>query len=59
MIAIFRRLGWAGPVAGGRHAFMVSGKRKQTIPNTDCDRFILRIILRQAGITEQEWEDAS
>jgi hypothetical protein len=35
--------------------FVVLGRRKLTIPNTDCDRSRLSDLLRQAGISDDEW----
>lgn len=58
IIAKFRRLGWDGPRSGGNHQFMVKGAHKQRIPNTDCGRDLLKEILRQAGISEDEWMGA-
>lgn len=61
MVSKFRSLGWEGPVYGTKHPFMVKGKRKQRIPNphdADIGIELLREILRQAQITEDEWERA-
>jgi predicted RNA binding protein YcfA (HicA-like mRNA interferase family) len=61
IIRKFRVLGWDGPRSGGNHQFMVKSKRKQKIPNPhgeDCGVTLLAIILRQAGISPEEWNDA-
>ena len=61
MVRKFKALGWSGPVYGAKHPFMVKGKRKQGIPNPHRDKIgigLLKEILRQAGISESEWESA-
>lgn len=59
VIRKFRRLGFEGPQSGGRHAFMKRGALKVRIPNQDIeDVSLLREILRQAGISEDEWTAA-
>lgn len=60
LIARFRELGFEGPMSGGRHAFMVKGPLKVRIPNpheADVGVALLREILRQAGISNEEWLD--
>lgn len=59
LIANFRRLGFSGPYAGGRHEFMLRGTVSVTIPNPhgrDIGTNLLAIVLRQAGVTRDEWE---
>jgi predicted RNA binding protein YcfA (HicA-like mRNA interferase family) len=62
IIRKFRALGWEGPVQGGRYQFMVKGKRKQKIPNPHRGEqygvALLADILRQAGISHDEWNNA-
>lgn len=61
LIRRFRRLGFEGPVSGGRHAFMKRGELKVRIPNPhrqDISVSLQREILRQAGISESDWEEA-
>jgi predicted RNA binding protein YcfA (HicA-like mRNA interferase family) len=61
MIRKFRALGFEGPISGGRHGFMQSGKLKVHIPGEhggDVSIALQREILRQAGITTEEWETA-
>ncbi|MBI1850548.1 MAG: type II toxin-antitoxin system HicA family toxin [Planctomycetes bacterium] len=61
LIAAFRRLGFEGPLPGGRHQFMVRGETVVTIPNPhrgDIGVGLLRVILREAGVTKQEWAKA-
>lgn len=57
-----KELGWDGPCkkqGKQRHSFyMVKGTHKLTIPNphgSDIGLDLLRLILRQAGITREEW----
>jgi predicted RNA binding protein YcfA (HicA-like mRNA interferase family) len=57
----FKALGWKGPLSGGKHPFMVKETHKQRIPNphsADIGVSLLREILRQAGITDEEWNVA-
>ncbi len=62
IIRKFRVLGWDGPVPGGKYEFMVKGKRKQKIPNPhhgeDYGVSLLSDILRQAGISHEDWNSA-
>ncbi|MGI8855978.1 MAG: type II toxin-antitoxin system HicA family toxin [Thermomicrobiales bacterium] len=61
LIATFRKLGWTGPHAGRKHAYMSLGDRDQRIPNPhqgDISTSMLREIVRQAGISRAEWERA-
>jgi len=61
LIRKFRDLGFEGPFSGGRHQFMISGSKKIRIPNPhagDIDISLLKEILRQAGISSQEWDNA-
>jgi predicted RNA binding protein YcfA (HicA-like mRNA interferase family) len=58
-IQCLRRLGFEGPFAGGKHEFMVRNQVTIRIPNPhqgDIGRELLARILRQAGITREEWE---
>jgi predicted RNA binding protein YcfA (HicA-like mRNA interferase family) len=59
LIEGLRKLGFAGPYRGGNHEFMKRGSLKLTIPNphkTDIGLPLLNRILREAGITKEEWE---
>lgn len=63
LIRKFRALGWSGPVfvRGRDHPFMVRGSRKQKIPNPHTDPIhvsLLKRILHQAGITDDQWNGA-
>jgi predicted RNA binding protein YcfA (HicA-like mRNA interferase family) len=58
----FKTLGYSGPFSGGRHQFMIKGKKKIRIPNPhgsgDIDISLVKEILRQAGISSEEWDKA-
>lgn len=59
LIRKLRALGFAGPLSGGRHSFMKRGRLKLRIPNPhhkDISVNLLKRLLRQANITEEEWE---
>jgi predicted RNA binding protein YcfA (HicA-like mRNA interferase family) len=55
------RLGFDGPYSGGKHQFMIRGLQTIRIPNPhggDIGVELLARILRQAGISRDEWEGA-
>ncbi len=58
----FLALGWEGPIVSGRHPFMKKGCRKVHIPNPhgkeEIGVSLLKEILNQAGISENEWLSA-
>ena len=59
LIKCLRKWGFDGPYSGGKHPFMVKGDLTLTIPNPhqkDIGREFLTRILRQAGISKEEWE---
>lgn len=61
LVQKFRRLGFDGPYAGGRHLFMKKGELKVIIPNPhhhDIYGNLVAEILRQAGISFEKWEGA-
>jgi len=61
LVQKFRRLGFDGPYSGGRHLFMVKGAFKLRIPNphsSDISAALMSEILRQSGISNEEWNDA-
>ena len=54
-----RRLGFDGPKSGGDHQYMDGRGRRVPIPNpheSDLSRGLLMRILREAGISRDEWE---
>ncbi|MGQ9497493.1 MAG: type II toxin-antitoxin system HicA family toxin [Desulfotomaculales bacterium] len=62
LIRRLRRLGFEGPFSGGKHSFMRRGRLKLRIPNPHHQEEIgpglLREILRQAGISPDDWDKA-
>lgn len=59
LIRAFRALGFEGPYSGGRHQFMARGELTIRVPNPhegDIGRELLIRILRQAGVSREEWE---
>ena len=60
LIRKFKALGYSGPFSGGRHQFMIRGSQKIRIPNphvSDIGASLVKEILRQAGISSQEWDN--
>lgn len=58
LVKRLRILGFEGPYPGGKHYFMVKGNKVLTIPNPhrkDIGVDLLSQILKQAGITKEEW----
>lgn len=61
LVRRLRRLGWEGPIRRSKHFHMVRPGREYPliIPNPHTGQEIgaplLRRILRQAGITREEW----
>ncbi len=59
LVRYLDRLGFKGPYSAGKHQFMVKGDITIGIPNPhqrDIGRELLRRILRQAGISRDDWE---
>jgi len=59
LIRSLRAMGFDGPYSGGKHSFMVKGVVRLTIPNPhqgDIGRELLARILRQAGISHEQWK---
>lgn len=60
LIKRLRSLGFEGPNSGGRHSFRRNGQLKLRVPNpheSDISVPLLKEILRQAGISEENWEN--
>lgn len=60
LIALLKKAGFEGPYSGGKHQFMIKGNLRLTIPNpheSDIGGNLLSKILKQAGITKEEWEN--
>ncbi|MGI8854656.1 MAG: type II toxin-antitoxin system HicA family toxin [Thermomicrobiales bacterium] len=59
LIRHLRHFGFTGPRTGTKHEFMQRDEVKITIPNPhggDIGVGLLARILRQAGISREEWE---
>jgi predicted RNA binding protein YcfA (HicA-like mRNA interferase family) len=59
LVRALQQLGFEGPRAGGRHEFMLRGSLRLILPNPhagDIGRNLLARILRQAGVSREEWE---
>jgi predicted RNA binding protein YcfA (HicA-like mRNA interferase family) len=62
LIQKFRIFGFDGPYSGGRHLFMVKGALKVRVPNPhrgDISKHLVVEILRQAGISLKDWNEAN
>lgn len=58
LVQRFHELGFEGPFAGGRHPQMKRGSLTVIIPNPhegDIGVGLLKRLLRQAGISREEW----
>lgn len=61
LVRRLRALGFDGPYRGGRHPYMVRGDLVLTLPNplrAEIGTDLLVRILRQAGVTRDEWSAA-
>jgi predicted RNA binding protein YcfA (HicA-like mRNA interferase family) len=62
IIRKFKKLGFSGPYSGGKHQFVSKGSLKVRIPNPhkagEISDFLLKEILRQAGIEYETWQKA-
>ena len=61
LVQKFRRLGFDGPYAGGRHLFMKRVGMKIIIPNPhqrDISGILVAEIIKQADIANEDWERA-
>jgi hypothetical protein len=59
LVYYLRQLGFEGPEHGTRHQIMVRGLTRLRIPNPhqgDISRELLARLLRQAGVSRDEWE---
>ena len=59
IIRKLRALGFEGPLPGGRHPIMKKGSLKVHVPNPHGEEIgieLLKRILRQAGVSERDWE---
>ncbi len=61
LVRALRQLGFQGPGRGGRHEYMRRENVSVTIPNPhggDIGVGLLARVLRQAGVSREEWETA-
>jgi predicted RNA binding protein YcfA (HicA-like mRNA interferase family) len=61
LIRVLRQFGFEGPYPGGKHQYMVHGGLRLFIPNPhdgEIGRDLPVRILRQAGLSRDEWEKA-
>lgn len=59
VIENLRRLGFSGPWSGAKHQFMIRESVGVRLPNPhggDLSAGFLLRLLRQAGVSRQEWE---
>lgn len=59
LIRALKQAGFEGPYAGGKHEFLVKGNLRLTLPNphkAEIGKDLLSRILKQAGISREEWE---
>ncbi len=59
LISAFRRLGFAGPYAGGKYEYMQRNQLKVRLPNphqSDISTGLLKRILEEADVSQEEWE---
>jgi predicted RNA binding protein YcfA (HicA-like mRNA interferase family) len=60
LIRYLRQFGFEGPYSGGKHPFMLMGDITIRIPNphqADIGKELLARILRQTGISKNDWEE--
>ena len=59
LLRYLKRFGFVGPYSGGKHSFMLKGDITIRVPNphhADIGKELLARILRQAGISKDDWE---
>lgn len=59
LVRYLQQIGFNGPFSRGKHQYMKRGDVTLIIPNPhqgDISRDLLARILRQAGISREEWE---
>ena len=62
VIRRLRKLGFEGPIPGGRHPRMIRLTTRQIVPvpmhkGKEVGVGLIRTILRQAGVTPEQWND--
>jgi hypothetical protein len=59
LVYYLRRIGFSGPYEGKKHQYMMRAVRRVIIPNPhrgDISKRLLAELLREAGISRDEWE---
>jgi hypothetical protein len=59
LIYYLRRIDFSGPYDGKKHQYMMRGALRVIIPNPhrgDISKHMLAKLLREAGISREEWE---
>ena len=59
LIRALKQFGFNGPFSGGNHQYMIKEQLKLTIPNPhngDISKGLLAQLLKQAGISREDWE---
>lgn len=59
LIKTLQQAGFEGPYSGGKHQYMVRGTLRLVVPNphhSEISPALLSRILKQAGISREEWE---
>ena len=59
LIKTLKEAGFEGPFVGGKHEFLIKGELRLILPNphqSEISKDLLARILRQAGLTREEWE---
>ena len=59
LIFYLRRAGFVGPQRGRRHEYMTKGETRAILPNphrSDISKGLLAELLRQTGLSREEWE---
>lgn len=62
LIRRLKHLSFEGPFSGGRHQYMLRGELRLAIPNPhqgDIGVGLLSRLLKEAGITRDEWEECA
>ncbi len=60
LVRCLKRAGFDGPFEGGKHQYMTRGEVRLVLPNPhrgEIGRDLLSRILKQAGISREEWEN--
>lgn len=62
VIRKLRRLGFEGPIPGGKHSRMIHAEHRQIVPipthgGRDLGVGLIRAIIREVGISPEEWNE--